>query len=172
MSDDQRPACAANGKPFVGLMLAYGSNLHAEQMSRRCPAARSTGRMRLPHWLYGGVWLITAACEVALDRYEGIGSGMYRKEYLPLKPNRHGFDDMLVYRMNSTGIFPPSTGYLATIEQGYRDFHMPKAAHAGLQRAVHEAWDDKAPSHAERQRYRRTGRPKLAQAKGRPEAAA
>jgi gamma-glutamylcyclotransferase (GGCT)/AIG2-like uncharacterized protein YtfP len=165
---------------FTGLYFAYGSNLHVEQMSRRCPLAVSLGRMRLPGWrlifrgvadivpdestvCYGGVWRITRRCEAALDQYEGVAGGMYRKEYIALETTPDGIEEMLVYTMNSTGVMPPSERYLGIIEQGYRDFAMPKRAWRGLDRAVRESWDDKAPSYIERQRRRRDGRPTLAE---------
>lgn len=163
----------------TSLMFAYGSNLNVEQMARRCPDAEPLGRLRLKGWqlvfrgvadviredgaiCYGGVWRITPRCEVALDAYEGIGSGMYRKEYIRIKPTKLGETEMLVYVMNSTGIMPPSRYYLNVIKQGYRDHSMPKGAFNLLDEAVRDSWDDKAPSHIERQRTRRTGRPQLA----------
>jgi gamma-glutamylcyclotransferase (GGCT)/AIG2-like uncharacterized protein YtfP len=163
----------------MALMFAYGSNLNVEQMAKRCPDAEPLGRMRLANWrlvfrgvadviqepgaiCYGGVWRITPTCEVALDIYEGIGSGLYRKEYIQIKRTPMGETEMLIYVMNSTGIMPPSDYYLRVIKQGYRDHRMPKAAHKGLNEAVRDSWDDKSPTYVERQRHRRKGRPTLA----------
>jgi len=176
-SEDLRPA-----KIRTPLMFAYGSNLNKEQMSRRCPAARDLGRLRLPDWqlvfrgvadvirepgaaCYGGVWRITPQCERALDRYEAYlpnGNGIYRKEYIPIKPTPDGVKEMMVYVMNSSGIYPPSEWYLQSIEEGYRDFRMPKAAYRKLDQAVWESWAEKAPTNIERERHRRKGRPVLA----------
>jgi hypothetical protein len=161
------------------IYFAYGSNLHLAQMDKRCPAAEPLGRLKLQDWrlvfrnvadiirepgavCYGGVWRITRDCERALDAYEGISSGLYRKEYIPIKATPQGETEMLVYTMNSTGIMPPSSHYLQVIKQGYRDFRMSKAAHKALAAALAESWDDKAPTHVERQRHRRKGRPTLA----------
>jgi hypothetical protein len=161
------------------LYFAYGSNLHIEQMSHRCPGAVPIGRLRLKDWklvfrgvadivrepgaiCYGGVWQITDACEVALDRYEGVAGGMYRREWIPLKRSATGDRQMLVYTMNSIGIMPPSTSYLRTIREGYEDHGMPKIAYEGLDAAVRESFDDKNPSHVERLRRMRTGRPPFA----------
>jgi hypothetical protein len=69
---------------------------------------------------------------------------------------------MLVYVMNSTGIMPPSDFYFDVIRRGYRDFRMPKVAYKLLNEALADSWDDKNPSHLERQRHRRNGRPTLA----------
>jgi hypothetical protein len=169
----------------MGLYFAYGSNLHVGQMRLRCPAAVPLARYRLRNWrlvfrgvadciaeegavCYGGVWRITPACERALDIYEGVESGLYRKEYLPIKPTPEGDTDILLYVMNSTGIMPPSQHYLSIIRQGYRYFSMPPRARTLLNQAVRESWDDKAPSYRERWRYRRTGRPPLAARPGAP----
>lgn len=161
------------------VMFSYGSNLNIDNMMYRCPQAEKLGRLRLRDWqlvfrgvadivpmpgaiCWGGVWRITPACERALDRYEGVDGGMYRKEYLPIKRTPHGETDMLIYVMNSTGVYPPSERYLQTIIEGYRDFGLPKSASDLLDRALWESWAEKAPTAAERQRTRRTGRPKLA----------
>lgn len=161
------------------LMFAYGSNLNMEQMERRCPNAFPLARMRLrgrrlvfrsvadciaePGAVcHGGIWVITPECEEVLDRYEGVRNGMYRKEYVPISAFPEHGERMLIYVMNSTGIMPPPASYLAGIKQGYEDFGLSKAAHRALRDAVEESYDEKAPSHVERARYRRTGRPQLA----------
>jgi gamma-glutamylcyclotransferase (GGCT)/AIG2-like uncharacterized protein YtfP len=159
------------------LYFAYGSNLHLAAMARRCPGAVALGSIKLgdsrlvfrgvADCIYepggecpGGVWKITPECEAALDRYEGVSAGFYRKEYVPVE----GYADedrMLVYVMNSTGIMPPSEGYYATIREGYRDFGLPARY---LREALQTSWDDKHPSYRERQRHRRKGRPPLMRA--------
>lgn len=156
------------------LYFAYGSNLHIEQMSKRCPAAKPFGRRRLTNAklvfrgvadcvpmpgevCYGGLWRITAACERALDVYEGVAGGMYSKEYIQIKRTPEGDTEMLIYYMNSTGIMPPSKYYLDVIKQGYRDFDMPRTARRLLQRAVAESHDDKAPTMHEVARRQRNG---------------
>jgi hypothetical protein len=159
------------------LYFAYGSNLNHAAMAQRCPLAKPIGPIKLPDarlvfrgvadCIYeaggecpGGVWKITPECERALDRYEGVSGGFYRKEYVPVS-GIEGENQMLLYVMNSTGIFPPSQYYLDVIKRGYRDFQLP---HKYLRAAVKASWDDKAPSHRERQRHRRNGRPALATA--------
>jgi hypothetical protein len=153
------------------LYFAYGSNLNIEQMKRRCPGATPLGRFSLTDarlvfrgvadCIYeagaiceGGLWEITPQCEHALDIYEGISGGLYRKEYVESDAG-----PILLYQMNSTGIYPPSFGYLATIRRGYADFKLPVSA---LSDAVKASHDDKHPSHHERKRHRRNGRPTLA----------
>src|SRR5215471_3552853 len=123
VSTDGRRSLRSEARRFVMLCFAYGSNLHVGQMAQRCPAAKPLGRIILPDWklvfrgvadcvpepgavCYGGVWRITQDCERALDRYEGVRSGAYRKQYVPVTGDVEG--EALIYVMNSTGIFPPS----------------------------------------------------------------
>lgn len=161
------------------LYFAYGSNLNLEQMSRRCPNAEPIGPIMLKGWKLvfrgvadivphphescpGGIWRITQSDEDAMDRYEGVAGGLYRKEYIPLVPSFEGADCVLIYTMNSRGIFPPSELYLQGIEEGYADFKMGRAAWRKLNKALRQSWDDKKPSHKERERYQRRGKPRLA----------
>ena len=152
------------------LYFAYGSNLNKNAMARRCPDAEPLFSFDLPNWqlvfrgvadavempggtLQGGVWKITDDCERSLDRYEGVAGGLYSKVYLPV--NGPGAErEMLIYVMNSTGIMPPSQGYLETIVQGYRDFKLPFRM---LREAVKHSWDNKNKTMAERARYHRGG---------------
>ena len=162
------------------LYFAYGSNLHIEQMSRRCPAAVKVGVLVLPNTRLvfrgvadvisedgvecpGGIWRITPECERALDRYEGFNptnpdNGMYTKEYVTMDGLPDGETEIMLYTMNSRGIYPPSSHYYDVIRQGYRDFGLDAAP---LKVALKHSHDCKAPSHIERKRTRRMGRPVL-----------
>lgn len=156
------------------IMFSYGSNLSMAQMRKRCPSATPLGRLLLPDWrlvfrgvadcvsepgavCHGGLWRITSACERALDRYEGVAGGAYRKEFIGLQDRSN--EDVLIYCMNATDVFPPAERYLATITEGYRDFAMPEAAFEILAAAVRAACDDKATMRAGKPRHRRSGAP-------------
>jgi len=159
------------------LMFSYGSNLCINHMKRRCPAATAVSKFTLldsrlvfrgvadcPYELgakaHGAIWRITDACEQALDRYEGIAGGFYRKDYVPLDAdNEYGETHLMLYVMNSDGVFPPAQHYLDTIAQGYRDFGLPMDA---LKAAVKHSHDHRQPSHRELKRHHRDGRPRLA----------
>jgi|TARA_R100000951_G_scaffold114509_1_gene119536 hypothetical protein len=113
------------------LYFAYGSNLNKAQMARRCPQAKPLGAAYFVGWrlvfrgvadiepapvtemLPVGIWEITPKCLQALDVYEGVSGGLYRRVHI---------NGILTYRMNSSGYSRPSQGYLESIEQGYRDF--------------------------------------------------
>jgi gamma-glutamylcyclotransferase (GGCT)/AIG2-like uncharacterized protein YtfP len=163
------------------LYFAYGSNLNIRQMQSRCPAAEPLGKLVLPNTrlvfrgvadviaekgieCQGGIWRITDECERALDRYEGFDPerpdcGMYTKEYVTVDGLPDGETEIMLYTMNSSGIFPPSVGYYKCIEEGYWDFDLDFRP---LKAALGHSYQHKAPSHIERKRYRRLGRPALA----------
>lgn len=166
------------------LYFAYGSNMNKSQMKSRCPNARPIGAMKLDDYVLvfrgvadivpspgdkvsGAVWLLTDACEAALDRYEGFrphdpAGSMYRKEAVQLEPFEAGgqiHTELMFYVMNSTGIMPPSHYYFDGIRDGYKAFGLSIKPLLAALKASH---DDKAPSHIERQRRRRTGNPPLA----------
>ena len=119
---------------------AYGSNLDRAAMLLRCPAAVPLGRAALAgHTLMfrfwadveprpgglvaGGLWAITPDCLAALDDYEDVASGLYRRVLLPVRPEGAAEEvDALVYRMTATHTAPPEAGYLAAICAGCRDF--------------------------------------------------
>jgi gamma-glutamylcyclotransferase (GGCT)/AIG2-like uncharacterized protein YtfP len=86
---------------------AYGSNMNKDQMSKRCPDAKFICTLKLPdykftldcagvatiietkkHYVQGILWLITEDDMDNLDRYEGISSGCYKKEYIHI-PEMH-----------------------------------------------------------------------------------
>ena len=163
------------------LYFAYGSNLHLGQMSRRCPAAVPLGKLVLPNTRLvfrgvadviaeqgvdcpGGIWRITKRCEAALDRYESFDPdhpdrGMYNKEWVTIDGLPDDEDEIMLYTMNSQGIYPPSSLYYGVIRQGYKDFGLDAAP---LRAALKHSHDCSAPSHIERKRTRRMGRPALA----------
>ena len=78
---------------------AYGANIIAAEMARRCPAAREIGTVVLPGWRFvvgergygtlvpdpaarvvGVLWSLTPACERTLDEFEEIDGGLFRRE--------------------------------------------------------------------------------------------
>jgi gamma-glutamylcyclotransferase (GGCT)/AIG2-like uncharacterized protein YtfP len=159
------------------IYFAYGSNLNKRQMAVRCPLATAIGPYRLDDAVlvfrgvadvihkpgaavFGAIWRITPECEEVLDRYEGIRHGLYRKVYVDLYQPIDGEKELMFYVMNSTGIEPPSRTYLDGIREGYRDFGLKQKP---LSDAVEDSYKNRNPSHVERQRYRRNGRPQLAE---------
>nr|WP_102958979.1 gamma-glutamylcyclotransferase family protein [Mangrovicella endophytica] len=135
------------------LYFAYGSNLSKAHMAALCPGAEPVGAATLADYrlvfrtfadiepaagcnVVGGLWRVTAACEAALDAYENLDGGLYRRiEILPqwLGPDAIPPADgqpeaapaVFAYRMNEAGYAVPANAYLAVIEAGYRDFGLP-----------------------------------------------
>jgi gamma-glutamylcyclotransferase (GGCT)/AIG2-like uncharacterized protein YtfP len=85
------------------LTFAYGSNMDAQAMARRCPRAKMLGRARLPRHrvalmpdgfatvvrdpaatAHGVLWELNFGELAALDRYEGIAEGAYVKVSQPV----------------------------------------------------------------------------------------
>ena len=116
------------------IYLAYGSNMHIEQMKHRCPTGKVLGTSMLKGYrlVFNSVatiapdpdrsvpvvlWDIKPADEKNLDRYEGFPR-LYRKETVPVELNGDTVDAM-VYIMNSDGIRPPGRFYYDVIREGY-----------------------------------------------------
>lgn len=132
------------------LYVAYGSNLHLEQMSYRCPDAKvfGTGVVKnhsltfWGNWSGNGVatilpeaagdvpvavWEISARDEENLDRYEGWPH-LYRKEDIEVVMADGSTITAMVYLMNErmgtrrVSSCIPSESYYNTILSGYRSF--------------------------------------------------
>jgi hypothetical protein len=85
------------------LTFAYGSNMDADAMARRCPGAQMRGRACLARHrfalmpdgfatvvrdpsasAFGVLWELSFGDLAALDRYEGVAKGAYRKIIQPV----------------------------------------------------------------------------------------
>jgi hypothetical protein len=129
---------------------AYGSNMCAEQMAERCPGAIASGVAELPGWRFainrrgvatllkdpdacaaGLLWDLSAACEVALDRYEGIAGGHYRKLEMAV-----GGSQALVYLAADSRPGMPRSGYLERILTACDQLGIPTAEIASWARPV------------------------------------
>ena len=129
--------------------LAYGSNLNIAQMQFRCPDAVVAGTAVIPNYellfkgsLTGayltiepkqgsmvpvGVWEVSTADELKLDRYEGVPNFYYKKEIrLPVTDIHTGKTrqcDAFVYIMHEDRkLGTPTTSYMRTCLDGYEDF--------------------------------------------------
>jgi len=133
------------------LYFAYGSNLSVDQMLRRCPGARVVGHATLRDWqlqfagrssTWGGgvatverhddgwvegvVWRLSPACLRRLDACEGHPR-VYRR-----RPMRVHHDDgtnvvAYVYVRRPSQLAAPSTDYLSTIWNAYRQWGLDEA---------------------------------------------
>lgn len=147
MNHKARPVRAEH-HPWV---FSYGSNLHIDQMQRRCPDSRPVSRLTLHGFklvfrgvadivptgdpadvVEGAVYSISARDEQALDRYEGFRrdapqDGLYRKEFFPVLLNAESTEPVQVmyYVMNRGTIAPPGARYYETIEEGFEAWGIP-----------------------------------------------
>lgn len=126
------------------LYFAYGSNMDARQMARRCPGATPAGNATLADYkfiinergyatvvpqagsiVHGVLWSLTAEHEASLDVYEAVAEGLYTKDYLPLKTWAGEDCKPLIYLAVHTQHGPPRPGYLEKIVFGATEFGFP-----------------------------------------------
>ena len=123
------------------LYFAYGMNTNAQGMAQRCPAAVAFGRAQLAGHRFrfsgpadvqvdrhsnveGVLWDITEDCLKSLDTLEGFPYYYDRKwARVWFKGQEH---QALVYFMQpGNRNSPPSSGYFATVLEGYEEFGVP-----------------------------------------------
>lgn len=120
--------------------IAYGSNMNLEQMERRCPGARVTGKdwLRDYRLFFAGrseaavasiepaeghavpvvLWEITPRDERALDRYEGY-PWFYGKQDLAVEVDGEPISAMVYVMGPGFAYGAPSKTYLDCIREGY-----------------------------------------------------
>lgn len=127
------------------LYFAYGSNMDAAAMALRCPASQLIGRGRLHRHrfiimkegyasvvrdpratVWGVVWDLALADVPALDRYEGVASGLYVKASQPVA-TEGGVKRALVYFGRSAAPGIPRPGYLEDVLAAARAAQLPSA---------------------------------------------
>ena len=118
------------------LYFAYGSNLHQEQMKRRCSGCKYLNKYLLQDSrltfisdlcvadieykkgssVQGAWYLITEEDESCLDKYDDFPI-LYKKIFFNYEDK-----DVMAYSMEKKTTFKyPSTRYLNIIKQGYKD---------------------------------------------------
>ena len=115
---------------------AYGSNLHHQQMQRRCPKCKYVKKHILNNYqltfrskygacdiekkygkkVYGALYLISKAAEKRLDIYEEYPT-LYKKMYF----NHRGKKIMTYIMPKKSKIVPPTKRYINIVKQGYKD---------------------------------------------------
>jgi len=125
----------------------YGSNLRRKQMSERYPDALPKFVATLPNYklifsgwsrkwhggiasikrskgekVMGGVYEITERCLRTLDRYEGYSAVYNRMNILVFTDLGNPVEAVTYIKAEQSKETPPSPEYLATIQQGYKDW--------------------------------------------------
>lgn len=131
------------------LYFAYGSNMDPFQMERRCPGAVAIGRARLPghrltftwdsaRWrggvghviasdgddVWGVLWDLEQPHLDALDTYEQIAQGVYRRENVVVEHDGV-IREALIYLSNDDRARRPSRRYVRALVRGARAHDIP-----------------------------------------------
>jgi len=125
------------------LHFAYGSNMSAALMRRRCPGARLEGRAHLPGYrviimrcgyativaapggcVHGLLWRLTPRDVAALNAYENLAGGLYRAVTMAVEADRRRHA-ALVYVGRGRACGRPGPGYLEIVTQAAHDAGFP-----------------------------------------------
>ena len=139
------------------LYFAYGANMDVEAMARRCPRSEPLGVARLMRhrlaimregWLTatrdakanveGVLWRIALADVAALDRFEGLGDGLFVKATRPVVV-AGGAKRALIYIGANDGPGVGEADYIAGVLDAARRWNLSGAAIAQLKRFAAEA---------------------------------
>ena len=134
----------------TSLYFAYGSNLDPAQMEVRCPGAQSSGIARAKGWafriyergyatitkssdqeIWGGLWIVTDDHLDALDRYEGVSSGLYERTTLTVEVGGRELE-AIVYIAELQDDASPSRRYAERVLAGAELFGLPCSYIAGI----------------------------------------
>lgn len=126
------------------LYFAYGSNMDVAAMAARCPKSRPLGVARLARHrfivmetgfasvvrdprahVHGLLWDLALADAPALDRYEDVRNGLYRKALLPVSRAPAGAVQALIYVGSSTREGAPNPLYLEGVAAAARALGLP-----------------------------------------------
>jgi gamma-glutamylcyclotransferase (GGCT)/AIG2-like uncharacterized protein YtfP len=136
----------------VPLYFAYGSNMDAGAMARRCPRSKALGLARLERhrlalmregWLtavrapasavHGVLWDLALSDIAALDRYEGVAQRLYVKLTQPVIAER-GPKQAIVYFGVNSGPGVPRAAYIAEVLAAARSWPLPAEGVEALER--------------------------------------
>jgi gamma-glutamylcyclotransferase (GGCT)/AIG2-like uncharacterized protein YtfP len=134
------------------LYFAYGANMDLAGMARRCPLSRPLGRARLarhrllvmaegyasvaPHPrenVHGVLWDLALRDVRALDQFEDVSRGLYKKLHLPVLREPSGSARALVYVGHWTRSGAPAPDYLEGVVAAARHWALPAAYVAFLE---------------------------------------
>ena len=137
------------------LYFAYGLNLDVNAMARRCPRSKPLSLARLERhrlqvmregWLttvrdpvssvHGVLWDLALADVAALDRYEGVGQGLYAKRIQPVVAARAPRRAIVYFGANA-GPGNARSAYLAEVIAAARSWPLPAQGLEALERLAH-----------------------------------
>jgi gamma-glutamylcyclotransferase (GGCT)/AIG2-like uncharacterized protein YtfP len=123
------------------LYFAYGMNTNTQGMARRCPGAVAFGRSQLLGHRFrfagpadvqvnrfcrvdGVLWDITESCLKSLDMLEGYPY-YYNRKWATVELDGECCQALVYYMQPGNKTSPPSSGYFATVMEGYEEFGVP-----------------------------------------------
>jgi gamma-glutamylcyclotransferase (GGCT)/AIG2-like uncharacterized protein YtfP len=131
---------------------AYGANMERAAMAQRCRTAVALGPAQLRGWrfviscggyasiasapgeiVHGVLWRLCARDLAALNVFESLDSGLYRRMYVPVVRDGRCMR-ALVYVGRSDGKLRPRPGYLERVVAAAYDWNLPSRYIADLQR--------------------------------------
>jgi hypothetical protein len=136
------------------LYFAYGSNMDAGAMARRCPRSKALGVARLERhrlavmregWLtavrnpssavHGVLWDLALSDIPALDRHESLAQGLYVKLTQAVIAERAPKQAIVYFGVNSgSGVLRPA--YIAEVLAAARSWPLPAGGVTALERLV------------------------------------
>lgn len=134
------------------LYFAYGSNMDRAAMAQRCPRSNPVGRARLARhrlylmadglasvapdpkaFVYGVLWNLAQSDVAALDRFEEVGRGRYKKIVQPVLREPFGAAQAMIY-VGVDGVDGPHLpGYMQGLVAAARSWELPAAYVAYLE---------------------------------------
>ena len=136
------------------LHFAYGSNMSRALMHRRCPGARALGPAQLDGWrfvitrdgyaslvrdpggrVHGVLWRLTPRDLAALDAYENIDAGLFRRVLLAVQADGRSVK-AIVYIGRDGAPGRARAGYMELVAMAAREAGLPSDYVAGLERQV------------------------------------
>jgi gamma-glutamylcyclotransferase (GGCT)/AIG2-like uncharacterized protein YtfP len=133
------------------LYFAYGANMETAGMRVRCPGAVALGAARLPGQRYiiakgygtlapapganvhGVLWRLTPRCLAALNLFENLDSGLYRRVHLTIEVEGRR-KRVLVYTGRPGGKKRPAPGYQERVIAAAELWRLPPRYVAELKR--------------------------------------
>jgi hypothetical protein len=121
---------------------AYGANMERSAMRKRCPGATALGPARLRGWRYviaqgygslarapggrvfGVLWRLTPRDLAALNSFECLDSGLYRRAMLTVETGA-GRERALVYVGRRRGQRRPMPGYQERLVAAATEWQLP-----------------------------------------------
>ena len=146
------------------LHFAYGANMDRAAMAKRCPGAVARGPAVLGGYrfvittdgyasvapasgavVHGVLWRLTARDLAALNVFESLNSGLYRRAIMPVRIGGKR-QSALVYLGRNRGVGRPRPGYIDNVVRAARDWTLPEDHIRDLERWAPASWRGRHPA--------------------------